>query len=67
MSGSSMDGVDLAYCEFLFNNGAWNYDIKAAETIAYDENEEDYLRTVLNNGKLVRDLTFGQVRYNTSL
>jgi nicotinamide phosphoribosyltransferase len=36
-------------------------------TIAYDENEEDYLRTVLNNGKLVRDLTFGQVRYNTTL
>lgn len=37
MSGSSMDGVDLAYCEFVYNDGAWNYDIKAAETIPYDE------------------------------
>ncbi len=37
MSGSSMDGVDLAYCEFVYNNRVWSYDIKAAETIPYDE------------------------------
>lgn len=36
-------------------------------TIGYDENEEDYLRTVLINGTLVRDMTLAQVRYNTSL
>ena len=36
-------------------------------TIAYDENEEDYLRTVLINGTQVRDMTLAQVRYNTSL
>lgn len=36
-------------------------------TIAYDENEEDYLRTVLIDGTLVRDMTLAQVRYNTSL
>jgi len=36
-------------------------------TIGYDETEEDYLRTVLINGKLVRDMTLSQIRYNTSL
>jgi hypothetical protein len=37
MSGSSMDGVDLAYCVFVYNMGAWNYDIKAAETMRHEE------------------------------
>lgn len=36
-------------------------------TIPYDPTEEDLLRIVLNNGELVRDMTFGQVRYNTTL
>lgn len=36
-------------------------------TIGYDETVEDYLRTVLINGKLVRDMSLAQVRYNTSL
>ncbi len=36
-------------------------------TIGYDDTVEDYLRTVLINGKLVRDLTLSQVRYNTTL
>lgn len=37
MSGSSMDGVDLAYCELNEENGKWSYDIKQAETIPYNE------------------------------
>lgn len=37
MSGSSMDGVDIAFCEFVCNDGKWTYEIKAAETIPYDE------------------------------
>lgn len=36
-------------------------------TIPYDPTEEDYLRTVFIRGKLLRDMTFGQVRYNTTL
>ena len=34
MSGTSLDGVDLAYCEFTYNN-SWKYKIVCAETIAY--------------------------------
>lgn len=37
MSGTSMDGVDLAYCVFNHESGRWNYRIEHAETIAYDE------------------------------
>lgn len=37
MSGSSMDGVDIAYCEFELNNNAWSYKIVAAQTIPYEE------------------------------
>ncbi|MCO6496004.1 MAG: anhydro-N-acetylmuramic acid kinase [Bacteroidetes bacterium] len=37
MSGSSMDGVDIAYCNFTFDNGKWSFEIKNAETIPYDE------------------------------
>ena len=28
MSGTSMDGVDIAYCEFELINDSWNFDIR---------------------------------------
>ncbi|MDP1725876.1 MAG: anhydro-N-acetylmuramic acid kinase [Bacteroidota bacterium] len=37
MSGSSMDGVDLAYCEITQKNNQWHYTIKVAQTFPYDE------------------------------
>lgn len=37
MSGTSLDGIDLAYCEFTENDGAWQFELLAAETIGYDE------------------------------
>jgi len=35
MSGSSLDGVDLACCEFSVGNNMWNYKIVAADTLSY--------------------------------
>src|ERR1035437_8284790 len=35
MSGTSLDGVDIAYCRFTIENSKWNYEIVHAETIAY--------------------------------
>jgi len=37
MSGSSMDGLDIAYCEFEFKDNKWSYKILYAETYQYDE------------------------------
>jgi anhydro-N-acetylmuramic acid kinase len=33
-----MDGVDIAYCEFIYSNGAWAYEIKNASTVPYNQN-----------------------------
>lgn len=35
MSGSSLDGVDLACCRFISGSGRWHYEIIAAETYPY--------------------------------
>ena len=35
MSGSSLDGVDLACCEFSRGNNMWDYKIVAADTLPY--------------------------------
>jgi anhydro-N-acetylmuramic acid kinase len=35
MSGTSLDGLDIAYCEFYFDTNKWNYKIVEAQTINY--------------------------------
>jgi len=37
MSGTSMDGVDLAYCELKEDAGKWSYEIVQGETVSYEE------------------------------
>jgi anhydro-N-acetylmuramic acid kinase len=37
MSGTSLDGIDIAYCEFTEEGGRWKFELLAAETIPYDE------------------------------
>lgn len=37
MSGTSLDGLDLACCHFKLNHGKWEYSVLASETIPYDE------------------------------
>lgn len=36
MSGTSLDGMDLAYCRFTEQNGKWTYQIDHAEIFPYD-------------------------------
>lgn len=37
MSGTSLDGLDIAVCEFTEHNGKWSYQLLAAETIEYEQ------------------------------
>ncbi|MBE0637498.1 MAG: anhydro-N-acetylmuramic acid kinase [Bacteroidales bacterium] len=37
MSGTSLDGVDLAFCEFTFATGKWKFTIPVAVTYSYPE------------------------------
>ncbi len=37
MSGTSLDGLDIAHCVFTHRNGQWHYEILVAETIDYPD------------------------------
>ena len=43
MSGTSLDGLDLALCEFRKNRDAWQYEILKAVTYEYPERWKEYL------------------------
>ncbi len=48
MSGTSLDGLDIAYCEFVKVDGTWQYSIKKAETTAYNKEWKDALKNAEN-------------------
>jgi len=37
MSGSSLDGLDIAYCEFHFDAGKWNFKILKTDVVEYPD------------------------------
>jgi anhydro-N-acetylmuramic acid kinase len=45
MSGTSLDGLDLAAVEFAYADDRWKFSIVAAETISYSPEWEEKLRT----------------------
>ena len=45
MSGTSLDGVDIAFCEFINNEkNEWSFKIKQAKTYVYDAEWKDKLK-----------------------
>jgi anhydro-N-acetylmuramic acid kinase len=61
MSGTSLDGLDLAYCEFSHENNKWVYTIRCAETIAYSGSWRERLANVESGSAL--DLVTTDVEY----
>jgi anhydro-N-acetylmuramic acid kinase len=50
MSGTSLDGIDLALVTFSFNN-TWTFKINSTETIPYSEKWQLELKTLINQSK----------------
>ena len=44
MSGSSLDGLDLVFAEFLHQGGSWSYEIKASDCLPYTAEWSERLR-----------------------
>lgn len=47
MSGSSLDGLDIAFVEFLETGGKWSYEIIQADCVKYSKEWEDNLRNAV--------------------
>ena len=48
MSGTSLDGLDIAHCTFEFDGGKWSFDIAQCETLNYTENWRSALSGAAN-------------------
>ena len=51
MSGTSVDGIDLAHINFTIKEGKWNYQILESETISYSENWLNKLKVAVSFSK----------------
>ena len=61
MSGTSLDGIDLCYAQYIYENQKWQFNIHAAKTYAYTESLTDRIScattsTALEITRLDRDL-----------
>lgn len=50
MSGTSLDGVDIASCMFTRNGAHWTYSIQAAECVPYPDNWREALSRAFYKG-----------------
>lgn len=48
MSGTSLDGVDLAHIQFYLIKEKWEFEILASETISYSQNWINQLKTAMD-------------------
>lgn len=64
MSGTSLDGVDLAYCKFTYQEGVWTYKILKALSIAYQDSWKNKLSNGFNlNAEQLVDLSINYGEY----
>jgi anhydro-N-acetylmuramic acid kinase len=46
MSGTSLDGLDIAHVQFMIDNNTINYIVKVCDTVPYDSNILDELKNI---------------------
>lgn len=60
MSGTSLDGVDLAHISFSEKSGKWSFQIRCAQTVPYNTEWLEKLKTAVDyNEKQLEDLNSG--------
>ena len=47
MSGTSLDGIDLCYAHFVFDD-SWTFQIISSKTVDYSKHWQDRLRTAID-------------------
>ena len=52
MSGTSLDGLDIAYCRFEWKEVKWSWEIIAAETVSYSDDWKSRLLSLENTDAL---------------
>ena len=52
MSGTSLDGIDLAHFNFEITNGKWSFQILECETIGYSQKWIDQLKIAVGFSEL---------------
>jgi anhydro-N-acetylmuramic acid kinase len=52
MSGTSLDGVDMAFCTFSIKDGRWSYTLEKAETMPYPNEWKSRLSDLENGSAL---------------
>ncbi|WP_419211034.1 anhydro-N-acetylmuramic acid kinase [Maribacter sp. X9] len=48
MSGTSLDGLDLAYCHIWEDKGAWKFDIKKTKSVSYTQEMQEELKDAIS-------------------
>ncbi|MCK0160154.1 anhydro-N-acetylmuramic acid kinase [Allomuricauda sp. F6463D] len=48
MSGTSLDGLDMAYCHFCEENGQWKFSIKNTSEINYSDEMREHLKNAIH-------------------
>lgn len=61
MSGTSLDGLDIAYCEFSYSHKKWSFELLAGHTVAYDRAMKKMLQDLDTRTGL--DLALSDVKF----